>query len=167
MIKVNIWSLWTWLLHMHALELRLCTNVLSSCFVHEMHKMSNHNTALQNSLQRRFSSLRIHIFHLHRTGSDGSTISRGVLTWKIYYMAIFFPKTAWKWKKLNRVGVMLAPPDPPMTVVPCNSCDKENILLSLTGRTRRFSILRVKSYSAWRRVDPPQTIRSNLPDSER
>ena len=28
---------------MHALELRLCTNVLSSCFVHEMHEMSNHN----------------------------------------------------------------------------------------------------------------------------
>ena len=44
MIKVNIWSLWTWLLHMHALELWLCTNVLSSCFVHEMHEMSNHNT---------------------------------------------------------------------------------------------------------------------------
>ena len=30
---------------MHALELQLCTNVLSSCFVHEMHEMSNHNSA--------------------------------------------------------------------------------------------------------------------------
>ena len=29
--------------HMHALELQLCMNVLSSCFVHEMHEMSNHN----------------------------------------------------------------------------------------------------------------------------
>ena len=42
-IKVNIWSLWTWLLHIHALEIQLCTNVLSSELVHEIHQMSNHN----------------------------------------------------------------------------------------------------------------------------
>ena len=29
---------------MHALELQLCTNVLSSCFVLNLHEMSDHNT---------------------------------------------------------------------------------------------------------------------------
>ena len=46
MIKVDIYSLWTQLLHLHALELWLCTNDLSSELVHEMHEMSNHNKYL-------------------------------------------------------------------------------------------------------------------------
>ena len=46
MIKVNICGLWMWLLHLHALELRLCTNVLSSGFVLNLQEMSNHNNRL-------------------------------------------------------------------------------------------------------------------------
>ena len=44
MIKVNIYSPGTQLLHLHALELRLCTNDLSLELVQEMHEISNHNT---------------------------------------------------------------------------------------------------------------------------
>ena len=40
MIKVNIRSL---LLHLHALELQLCTNVLRLGLVLNLHEMSNHN----------------------------------------------------------------------------------------------------------------------------
>ena len=43
MIKVNIYSLWTWLLPMHALELRLCANVLRSGLVPILLEMSNNN----------------------------------------------------------------------------------------------------------------------------
>ena len=46
MIKVNIYSLWPWLLHLHALELQLCTNVLDLGFVTNLLKIINHNSLL-------------------------------------------------------------------------------------------------------------------------
>ena len=45
MIKVNIYSLWMWLLHLHALGLQLCVNVLSSEFISNLLEMSNHNSS--------------------------------------------------------------------------------------------------------------------------
>ena len=45
---------------MHALELQLCTNVLSSCFVHEMHEMSNHNNYHHNKDNSRKKVIEFH-----------------------------------------------------------------------------------------------------------
>ena len=42
-IKVNICSIWMWLLHLHALDLRLHGNVLRLGFVSNLLDMSNHN----------------------------------------------------------------------------------------------------------------------------
>ena len=42
-IKVNIYILWTWLLHFHALELQLYTSVLDSGVVSNLLEIVNHN----------------------------------------------------------------------------------------------------------------------------
>ena len=60
MIKVDIYSLWTQLLHLHALELRLCTNDLSSKLVHEMHEMSNHNSMKMKEFVPREEARTVH-----------------------------------------------------------------------------------------------------------
>ena len=51
----NIHSLWTWLLHLHALEHQLCTNVLYSGFFPNLLEIVNHNNV---TVRRFYSELR-------------------------------------------------------------------------------------------------------------
>ena len=125
MIKVNIYSVWTWLLHMHELEPQLCTNVLSLGFVRNLLEISNHN------INDNRTSLFTH---------QGNYVLYHVKTNFKHLLLSGLPKPS-TWKRLQHCSTIVIWKF--MDVFKCFKCEKtagkDNVLVSALGYPVCFS----------------------------